>query len=313
MLIYNDIKNYSKDAPLLLTMGSFDGVHRGHRVLISRMTEMARSMNAVTAVLTFTPHPRLVLGKDAGNLRLLCTDGEKSRHLEAAGLDRLFFLPFDRSVAECEAEVFLKEWLVARLGVVGMVVGHDHRFGRMRRGNLELLQTYADAHPGFIVAEQTALLSGNEALAVSSTRIRRALADGHLKEANEMLGYSYSLCGEVVPDRQVGRTLGYPTANVRVDSAYKQLPAPGVYAAYASWGDETRSAMVYYGGRPAFSGAGFALEVHILDFEGDLYGQTLQLSLLHFVRGDQHFDDTASLLAQIQSDEKAIRDYFAAL
>jgi riboflavin kinase/FMN adenylyltransferase len=124
-----------------------------------------------------------------------------------------------------------------------------------------------------------------------------------------MLGYAYSLSGEVVPDRQVGRTLGYPTANVRIDSAYKQLPAAGVYAAYASWGEEKRPAMVYYGGRLAFSGAGFALEVHILDFEGDLYGQTLQVSLLHFVRGDLHFNDVASLLSQIQSDEQSIRGY----
>lgn len=310
MLVYSDIKSYPKDVPLLLTMGSFDGVHRGHRALIGRMTELARAMNAATAVLTFTPHPRLVLGKDAGNLRLLCTDGEKQRRLESAGLDRLFFLPFDRSVAECEAEVFLEEWLVAQLGVVGMVVGHDHRFGRMRRGNLEMLQIYADAHPGFVVAEQAALMSGTDAQAVSSTRIRRALADAQLAEANEMLGYAYSLSGEVVPDRQVGRTLGYPTANVRIDSAYKQLPAPGVYAAHAQWGEVQRPAMVYYGGRPAFSGAGFALEVHILDYSGDLYGQSMEVSLLHFVRGDRHFNEISALVAQIQSDEQVIRRYF---
>jgi riboflavin kinase/FMN adenylyltransferase len=300
-------------------MGSFDGVHRGHQALIARMRVLAQTMNAATAVLTFTPHPRLILGKDAGNLRLLCTDGEKSRRLEASGLDRLFFLPFDRHIADCEAEEFLNDWLVERMGVAGMVVGHDHRFGRMRRGNLDMLQDYARSHPAFVVAEQAALMSGTHAQtnaqtnaqAVSSTRIRRALADGQLAEANDMLGYAYSLSGEVVPDRQVGRTLGYPTANVRIDSAFKQLPAPGVYAAYARWGQEQRPAMVYYGGRPAFSGAGFALEVHILDYQGDLYGQILEVSLLQFIRGDLHFDDISSLKAQIYSDEQAIRRFLA--
>ncbi|MBM3917998.1 MAG: riboflavin biosynthesis protein RibF [Sphingomonadales bacterium] len=310
MLVYNDIKSYQKDVPLFLTLGTFDGVHRGHRALLSRMAEMAKEMKAATAVLTFTPHPRLILGKDAANLRLLSTDGEKIRRLEDAGLDRLFFLSFDRNVAECEAENFLQEWLVERLGVVGMVVGHDHRFGRMRRGNLEMLQTYSDTHPPFRVAQQDALMNGSGVQAVSSTRIRRALADGLLSEANEMLGYAYSLRGDVVPDRQVGRSLGYPTANVRIDSAYKQMPAPGVYAAHAHWGDHSSPSMVYYGGRPAFSGAGYALEVHILDFEGDLYGQTLEISLMHYVRGDLPFIDAATLVAQIQADEQAIRRYF---
>lgn len=311
MLIYHDIISYTRDVPLLLTMGSFDGVHRGHQALISRMSALAVEMKAATAVLTFTPHPRLVLGKDAAHLRLLSTDQEKTRRLESAGLDRLFFLPFDRTVAECEAEIFLEEWLVQQMGVVGLVVGHDHRFGRMRRGNLDMLHAYAQLNPKFVVAEQEALMLGSDAEAVSSTRIRRALSDGNLELANELLGYPYTLSGEVVPDRQVGRTLGYPTANVRIDSAFKQLPAPGVYAAYASWGQSTRPSMVYYGGRPAFSGAGFALEVHILDYEGDLYGQTLEVGLLHFVRGDRHFNDVSSLLAQIRSDEQAIRSFFS--
>lgn len=311
MLIYNNILDYKKDIPLFLTLGSFDGVHRGHCALLTRMAELAGEMNAATAVLTFTPHPRLVLGKDAGGLRLLTTDAEKSRRLEAARLNRLFFLPFDRRVADCGAEEFLHDWLVGRLGVVGMVVGHDHRFGSGRRGNWEMLKAYAEANPPFRVQQLEALMSGSDAIAVSSTRIRQALAEGRLDEANAMLGYPYALRGEVVPDRQVGRTLGYPTANVRIDSAFKQLPAAGVYAGYARLGDAHHPSMVYYGGRPAFSGAGYALEVHLLDFEGDLYGQYLEVSLLRYVRGDLPFADSDALVRQIRMDEQSIRRFFA--
>ncbi len=292
----------------VVTIGSFDGVHRGHQALLARITDLATAAGGESVVITFDPHPRTIIGGGGPPVRLLTTTAEKIERLAACGIDHVAIVPFTREFAMQTAEEYLDDFLFGVFAPDDVVIGYDHRFGVGRTGNIEQLRTAAQAR-GARVHEIPA--EDVEALAVSSTRIRRAVDAGEMRQATRLLGAPYMLTGRVVHGEAIGRTIGFPTANLDLESTEKLLPADGVYACRArrlDRADEQLSAMLYIGERPSLAGRRpRSIEANVLDFEGDLYGQMLRVELVARVRGDQAFDSLAGLRAQIAKDSTAIR------
>lgn len=307
MQVFHGLNNYAIHQPIALTIGSFDGVHHGHQEIISRLREDAARLSCLSAIMTFTPHPRIVLNKDKENLRLLNTDSEKEMLMRHFGIDLMFFMPFDQAFLRQTAQTFLHDMLLNKLAMRHIVLGYDHRFGNNREGDVHFLKQHAEAN-GYSVDEISRQKVDD--MAVSSTKIRQALEEGDIVFANKMLGYPYGLTAEVVRGDQIGRTLGYPTANLKLDDAYKQLPANGVYACEAKLNGIWKQAMCYIGNRPTINGQKTNIEVNVLDWSGDLYDQMLSIRFIAQVRGDIKFDDLASLKTQIKADEEVIRNLF---
>lgn len=307
MQVFHGLKDYQPEKGIALTIGSFDGVHHGHQEIIHRLKEDAARLACLSAIMTFTPHPRIVLNKDKENLRLLNTDQEKQELMREFGIDLLFFMPFDQAFLSQSAQTFLQEMLLKRLSMRHIVLGYDHRFGNNREGDVHFLKAHATEFD-FTVDEISRQKVDD--MAVSSTKIRLALEVGDIDLANKMLGYSYRLTGKVVKGDQIGRTLGFPTANLQMPDSYKQLPAYGVYACQANIRGEWRNAMCYIGNRPTINGQKTNVEVNLLDWAGDLYNTELQIRFIKQLRGDIKFEDLSALKAQIQADEQATRRLF---
>ena len=307
MNVYHGLSDYPKLQPVALTIGSFDGVHHGHQEIIHQLKEDAKRLGCLSAIMTFTPHPRIVLNRDKEGLRLLTTDAEKQELFAQFGIDLLFFMPFNQAFLSQSAETFLHEMLLKQLNTKHIVLGYDHRFGNNREGDVHFLQARS-ADLGYSVDE----ISGQKVddIAVSSTKIRQAIESGAIEMANKMLGYAYGLSGRVVKGDQIGRTLGYPTANLQAVDSYKQLPAYGVYACEAWVNEHWLPAMCYIGNRPTISGEKTNIEVNILDWEGDLYNSELRIRFVQQVRGDIKFANLPALKIQIEADEREIRKLF---
>jgi riboflavin kinase/FMN adenylyltransferase len=307
MQVIYSLQDYRRSAPLALTMGSFDGVHLAHSEVIDCLVKEARERECLASVMTFDPHPRLVLNKDPQLLRLLNTQEEKARKMEALGLDLLFVVPFDREFSNQTALEFL-ERLVLQLGVVHLVIGYNHRFGKDREGDFDFLLEQSKRLP-FTVQE-----IGRHALdqmAVSSTKIRMSLEAGDVALAQMFLGYSYTLTGKVVHGDRVGRRLGYPTANLEIEDPQKLIPKSGIYAVHAQVDGTWFKSMAYIGPRPTLHPTGpSVVEVHVLDYKGDLYGKELCIRFLSRLRDDRKFESLEELQAQIRLDESKTRLYF---
>lgn len=288
-------------------MGSFDGVHLAHAEVIKSLVSEAKERQCLAALMTFDPHPRMVLNKDPDKLKLLSTAEEKASKMASLGLDLLFVLPFDKAFSNQSALEFL-HLLVNQLGVSHLVIGYNHRFGKDREGDYTFLLEQTKALP-FTVQE-----IGRHALdqmAVSSSKIRISLDSGDVALAQMFLGYSYTLSGNVVHGDQVGRRLGYPTANLRVEDPHKLIPKSGIYAAHARVGDRWLKSMAYIGPRPTLNADGVSVvEINILDFKEDLYGQSMSVRFLSRLRDDRKFDSLEELQAQIRLDESRVRLYF---
>jgi riboflavin kinase/FMN adenylyltransferase len=308
MQVYQGIEQYRIHNPLVLTIGSFDGLHLGHQQIIQTLSLRAQALGADTAIMTFTPHPRIVLNKDKDKLRLLTNDAEKEALCEQFGLDHLFFMPFDAAFSNLSAEAFLHELLLQKMGVKHLVVGYDHRFGKGRSGDFAFLKSEAE-RTGIFTVEEISQQTMDE-LAISSTKIRLSLEAGDVALANKLLGYTYSVGGQVVRGDQIGRKLGYPTANLQTTDPYKQLPAAGVYATIAWVAGRKWPAMTYVGTRPTIAGQTYNIETNLLDFSGDLYGSDLRIGFLQNIRGDIKFDNLEDLTRQIELDERKTRLYF---
>lgn len=288
-------------------MGSFDGVHLAHAEVIKSLVLEAKERQCLAALMTFDPHPRMVLNKDPDKLKLLSTAEEKASKMASLGLDLLFVLPFDKAFSNQSALEFL-HLLVNQLGVSHLVIGYNHRFGKDREGDYTFLLEQTKTLP-FTVQE-----IGRHALdqmAVSSSKIRISLDSGDVALAQMFLGYSYTLSGNVVHGDQVGRRLGYPTANLRVEDPHKLIPKSGIYAAHARVGDRWLKSMAYIGPRPTLNADGVSVvEINILDFKEDLYGQSMSVRFLSRLRDDRKFDSLEELQAQIRLDESRVRLYF---
>jgi len=304
MKVYNSLSERSKTA-CVVTMGSFDGVHRGHRALLSRTVEEARRKKLCSLVLTYEPHPRMVLG-DPSQVQLLTVLPEKLYLFEQAGLDETFVFPFDRSVAALEPEEYVERILLDGLQMKHLVVGYDHLFGRARRGNVNLLEQLAAKH--FFELEVTRPVRfANEA--VKSSAIREHLGSGRFAEALALLGHPFPLYGKKSKGHGRGKELGFPTFNLKVES-HKQLPPAGVYAARVFLKGRFLAGMSYIGTCPTFGDGSQSVEVNVLEGAVDLGNEILVLAE-SFIRPDEKFATADELVKKMKTDEKQTRQYFA--
>lgn len=304
MLIHRGLDDLTPLPNAVVTSGTFDGVHRGHQTILARLTEVARASGGESVLITYWPHPRTVLSNDSMDLKLLTTLDEKIDLLEQAGVDHLIVIPFTRAFSELSSAEYIQQVLIDKIGTRKLVIGYDHRFGRDREGGFDYIQAHQDAY-GFEVEEIPR--QDIEAVGVSSSRIRAALEAGHIDIANRFLGRPYSLSGTVVKGRQLGRTIGFPTANLQVDDPVKLIPANGVYAVDVLYAGQKFSGMLNIGFRPTVAGTHQTIETYIFDFDKDIYGEHLTLQFRAFLRPEQKFDGLSALVSQLKQDEATAR------
>jgi len=306
--IHHDISTFQSVQRPVITIGTFDGVHSGHEMIIQRVRELARRVDGESVLLTFHPHPRLVLFQEIG-LELLTTMDEKIQLLEAAGLDHLIIHPFTKEFARRSAVSYVRDLLVNDLNVHTVVVGYDHHFGRNREGGIEELKEFSELY-GFDIQEISAQTIDD--VEVSSTKIRRAMLRGEVEVANEYLGHRFSLHGEVVQGEQNGRKIGFPTANIRVVDQYKIRPARGVYAVEVKLEDVRYEGMLNIGIRPTLEDNLMEnrFEVHLFDFERDIYGANLVVEFVQRIRDEQKFGSMEELRGQLERDKLAVQQVF---
>lgn len=311
MNIFRDIEALPVFRNAVVTTGSFDGVHRGHQRILKRISRLAAHYHGESVVITFDPHPRQVLSPSDDSLRLLSTTEEKLALLKRYGIDNVVILPFTIEFSQITPREYVERFLIDRFHPRCLVVGYNHRFGRNRQGNIRLLESYADQGAFDLVQIDKQEI---DHIDVSSTKIRVALGQGDMRTGSTLLNHPYRISGQVVSGRRIGRSLGYPTANVSVSHPLKLIPAQGVYAALAHIDQLTFEAMLYIGTRPTFGKADseVSIEVHLLGFSQDIYGEHMEIDIVDFIRPDMTLDDADALQEQIRRDEEAIRASLAA-
>ncbi len=303
MKVHRGDASFEPPRAAVVTSGTFDGVHVGHQKILRRLKELARETGGETVVVTYWPHPRIVLYPDDPAVQLLTTFDEKLALLETLGIDHLVQIPFTKEFSRLSSDAFVRQVLVDKIGTRQLVIGYDHHFGRNREGGFEYLKEHA-AEYGFTVEEIPR--QDVDQVGVSSTKIRNALEAGQVHTAREYLGRPYRLTGAVVQGDQLGRQLGYPTANLRIDSPHKLIPADGIYAVHVEHADQRYEGMLYIGHRPTIQGTSRNIEVNIFDFNQSIYGDELRVDLLARTRGDMTFDGLEALTAQMKEDEKVV-------
>ncbi len=303
MRVYRSLQAYQQARKAAATIGTFDGVHLGHQKILGRLLDAAQAIDGDSIVISFHPHPRLVLSPQDHSLRLLQSIDEKIAALEALGIDKLLLIPFTQEFSELSSQQFISQVLIQTVGIKRIVIGYDHHFGKDRKGGLKELEAGADDF-GYQVEEIPAEQIDNAN--VSSTKIRQALTTGDLATARRFLGYDFGLQGTVVKGEQLGRQLGYPTANIRPSDPYKLIPAEGVYLARLSVGQEQHFGMLNVGKKPTV-GAGYPLgvEVHLFDFNRDIYGEVVQVEFLEWIRPDMKFGSLEELVRALDGDRDA--------
>jgi riboflavin kinase/FMN adenylyltransferase len=290
----------------VITVGTFDGVHRGHWHLLDVVCAAARRLGRPAVLVTFDPHPLAIVRPDSAP-PLLSTPAEKIEVLAESGLDYVVFLKFDALLAAYSPQRFVEEFLIERFGLRHLVIGYDHGFGRGRTGDVDTLRAIA-ARMGFGIQVVNAVQA--DGLPISSSRIRRALHDGDILAATHALGRAYSMRGTVVRGDGRGRRLGFPTANLQLPDPKKLLPRPGVYAARAWFGRQAADGLLHLGPRPTFPGAAPTIELHLLDFDGDLYGRSIAVAFCDRIRDVLRFDSTTALIRAMESDRAAAIERF---
>lgn len=298
MNIYHSIQDFSTGKKTVFTLGTFDGVHIGHTKIIERLLNSS-SDKEQSLVLTFFPHPRMVLQKES-DIKLLNTIEERIQLLEKAGLQNLIVHPFDQAFSRLTANEFVKNILVDIFNVKKIIIGHDHRFGRNRTANIEDLIRFGQEYD-FQVEQISA--QEIDAVSISSTKIRNALLEGKIELANEYLGYNYFFSGVVIHGKKRGRTIGFPTANLKIEESYKLIPGKGVYAVKCKIGTQNVNGMLNIGTNPTVEGEGISIEVHLFNFDEDLYGQKITLELIKRIRDEQKFASVDDLKMQLSKDK----------
>lgn len=305
MEIIKNTANFCSSEQTFVTIGTFDGVHYGHQQIIEKLVSEAKKANKKSVVLTFFPHPRMVLQKD-NSLELINTIDERAALLEKTGLDYLIIHPFSKEFSRMSALEFVRDILVNQLNISKLIIGYDHHFGKNREGNITQLTEYSHVYD-FNVEEIPA--QDIDSVSISSTKVRRALHAGSLKTANNYLGYNFMLNGTVVNGKKLGGTIGYPTANIDVKETYKLIPKTGVYVVKSTIGKKIVFGMMNIGSRPTVDGNYQTIEVHFFDFNQDLYNQNLTIELLYFLRDEHKFDSIDSLVQQLKKDEEMAREF----
>lgn len=301
MKIYEGLSQFENVPNPVVTSGTFDGVHLGHQKILQRIREIAKSIKGETILLTFWPHPRLVLYPKEHNLRLLSTFEEKAKLLRQFGIDHLISIPFTKEFSQLTSQEFIQRILVDKIRTKKLVIGYDHRFGKNREGSFEYLLQHSGEF-GFDLEEISR--QDVDEIGVSSTKIRNALESGDIITANNFLGRPYELNGLVIKGQQIGRSIGFPTANVHIPNSYKLIPKDGVYAVEASVNGSLYKAMLNIGNRPTVDGSSKSVETHLFDFQGDLYDKQITIYLRDYLREEQKFESLEALKSQLLIDQQ---------
>ena len=320
MKIYHQLSEFKKLDNAIVTIGTFDGVHYGHQKIIKRLCELAKSSGGESVILTFFPHPRMIIDPENQDLKLINTVKEKADILANLGVDHLIITPFTRDFSNLSAAEYIKNILVDTIGTKQIIVGYDHRFGKDRKGGMKELEECAALYNYKI--EEIPEQDIND-VAVSSTKIRKALLDGDVALAEIYLGYHFSISGPVIKGDKIGRTIGFPTANIFVEETYKLIPSDGIYAVTVEMSPEsnvkletdnceleTFKGMAYIGQRPTINGMTRNIEVNIFDFNREIYGQTIKMNFLKFLRHDVKFTGLEALTVQLHQDKEDTLAFF---
>ena len=305
MKIFHSINDFRSTKKTIITLGTFDGVHIGHKKILEKVLQNTGDGQYESLVLTFFPHPRMVLQGDS-DIKLLNTINEKIDLLQEIGIENLVIHPFDETFSRLTAEEFVKTILVDRFQVQKIIIGYDHRFGRNRTANINDLIAFGEQYD--FEVEQISVQEINE-ISVSSTKIRNALLEGNMTLANDYLGYNYFLTGEVVKGKQLGRTINFPTANLKIQENYKLIPQNGVYIVKSVINEQTVFGMMNIGFNPTVNGQNQTIEIHYFDFDADLYHQKIRVSILQRIRSEQKFESVNLLKAQLETDKQMAISY----
>ena len=304
MKIIKNLHDYSQKTPLALSIGMFDGVHRGHQTIIKNLNIASQNKGLESAILTFWPHPRTVFNPN-DDLKLLNTIEEKTYLLEKNKVQHLFLKEFDEEFRNLTGEEFVKQILIDKLNVKHLIIGHDHTFGKNRSGDFNLLKKMSSEY-GFEVVQVEAVDFQDRH--ISSTQIRNALMNGEINTANEMLGYHYSVSGEVIHGKKLGRTIGYPTANISVNPL-KFLPKKGAYIVDAFVKNQQFKGMLSIGTNPTVDGKSLSVEVYILDFDSDIYGEAISVNFREFLHEEIKFESLDQLIERLDEDQKLTENF----
>lgn len=319
MKIYRDIADFIPLDNAVVTIGTFDGVHVGHQKILSTLKESAKAVNGESVLLTFFPHPRLIIHPEDDSLRLISDLSEKVKLIAEAGIDHLIITPFTRDFSNQSPEEYIRDILVEKIGTKKIVIGYDHHFAKDRSGTLNELLKYANIY-GYEVEEIPE--QDIDHVAVSSTKIRESLIKGDIQTANTCLGYPFLLTGTVIRGNQFGRKIGFPTANIQVYESHKLIPAYGIYAVevekinikeletgkyHPEVAEQVIAGMGYIGTRPTVNGVERSIEVNLFNFNEDIYNKTLRIKFLHFIRHDQWYDNIDDMITQMHEDEKNVK------
>ena len=306
MKIYNNFSDFVKVPNAIVTIGTFDGVHLGHQAILKDMVKTAKEIGGETVVITFYPHPRQVLNINAANLRFITTQEEKLQLLEKSGVDNVVVVNFTKEFSRVSSEDFIRDYIIEHINPVKLVIGYDHHFGNNRMGDFSLLSEMQNKY-NFKVQRIEA--HDVENIAVSSTKIRHSLQQGDVNRANALLGYQFSYIGKVVSGNKIGREIGYRTANIEVEKEFRLIETSGVYATYVDYEGKEYKSMTYIGKKPTINNDEIEnIEVHLFDFDGDLYDKDIKVRFVARVRGEQKFESLDALKKQLQIDEKNIRE-----
>lgn len=305
MNVFKDLHNLPKFRNAVITVGTFDGVHKGHQQIISKLNALAKKHNGESVLITFHPHPRFVLNPNDTSLKLINTLEEKISLLEHYGIDNLVVVPFTKAFSELSAEEYVTDFLLKNFNPKVITIGYDHHFGKGRKGNIDLLKMYQSEFDFEIERIEKEELDD---ITISSTKIRKALELGDVSLAFELMDHPYFITGKVVSGKQLGRTLGFPTANIEIAIPYKLIPKEGVYAVEVLIKNKSYKGMLNIGHKPTFNENQLSTEVHIFDFNEDIYNETISVNFISFLRAETKFESLEDLKAQLKIDETKARE-----
>ncbi len=309
MKIIENLDSYSSTQKTFVTIGTFDGVHKGHQKVLKKLVASAKKNNAKSVLLTFFPHPRMVLQEDV-NIKLINTLEERIELLKKTTIDVLVVQPFTKEFAKQSALDFVRNLLVNKLNISKLVIGYDHHFGKNREGNFEQLEKFGHTY-GFKVKRISVKDIDN--IGVSSTKIRKAILKGDISKANRYLGHNFTLTGTVIKGKNLGEKIGFPTANLQVNEAYKLIPKTGAYIVKSNINNSSVYGMMNIGFRPTVSGKNQTIEIHFFNFNKSLYDEKITVELLEFLREEQKFESVNSLKKQLIADKAKSLKYIDAM
>ena len=300
MKIFNNIQSYSPEKESILTIGTFDGVHIGHNKILTNLVEESKKNNLASLIMTFIPHPRMVLQKSQ-EIKMIDTIDEKIHLFEKTGVDNLIIQPFDENFSKIRAKEFVEEILVKKLKIKHIIIGYDHRFGKDREASVDDLKKFGLNYM-FTVEEIAA--QEIHSIAISSTKIRNAILKGEIKKCNEYLGRNFMLTGEVVHGDGLGKKINFPTANIEIPETYKIIPKNGVYLVKAIINSEIYFGMMNIGVRPTIGGKNKSLEIHFFNFKDNIYNKTISVEIICKIRDEEEFSSIDELKIQLKKDEQ---------